>query len=289
MGFLGGDGRPCGPRPCARGPLERGGLRPAPPPWRERWATGRGPPTPLSLAYPWGPWNGPTRRERPTACALSPTSLALGYADGTWGPSPAPLPFARARGAFPPPGALRGSPTSTPRYEGGALRGVWPGGGWRGRGGVRAPAGGFPADGPHTGHPSPVLPTPLQGGYAGGAGAGLRPGPYPPFPPSPLSFRGSLLPPGLLWPSAWGTGRGALFGKPGPEPGEGASLPGVAGGPPYALKLEGRYDGGLFVWPWQGSYALPPPRARNPSPWPLGRVRGGAGGGGGVGGPGGSR
>jgi hypothetical protein len=225
----------------------------------------------LSLAYPWAlEWTytpGETYRLR-----LSPTSLALGYADGTYAFG-ANFPWS-LYGGFPPPGALRGALPLRPLRRG-ALRG--PGlGRVAGRGGVR-PGGAFPADGPH-GHPLRSHLRPSRR-VRRRAGAGLRPG-LPPFPLHPL-LSGEPPAPGLLWPRP-GVPGGSAFGKPGPEPGEGASLPGVAGGP---LRPEA---GRAVRWGLSpGAFRelrLLPPRARTRHPGP-GRVRGGAGGGAG-GGPG---
>jgi hypothetical protein len=198
----------------------------------------------LSLAYPWAlEWTytpGETYRLR-----LSPTSLALGYADGTWALSGA-LPFAR-----PEELSLRleryGEPYLYARYEGGLYGGLaW--GGWRGEAGY-GPAGPSLRMA-HTGTLS-GLTYALQGGYAGGPELGFALA-YP-LSPFALSFRGSLLP-----QASFGLGlgyrEGALSGSLDLSPGR-ALLFLEWREAPYALRLEGRYDGD-FRLALAGSYAF---------------------------------
>jgi hypothetical protein len=198
----------------------------------------------LSLAYPWAlEWTytpGETYRLR-----LSPTSLALGYADGTWALSGA-LPFAR-----PEELSLRleryGEPYLYARYEGGLYGGLaW--GGWRGEAGY-GPAGPSLRMA-HTGTLS-GLTYALQGGYAGGPELGFALA-YP-LSPFTLSFRGSLLP-----QASFGLGlgyrEGALSGSLDLSPGR-ALLFLEWREAPYALRLEGRYDGD-FRLGLSGSYAF---------------------------------
>ena len=198
----------------------------------------------LSLAYPWAlEWTytpGETYRLR-----LSPTSLALGYADGTWALSGA-LPFAR-----PEELSLRleryGEPYLYARYEGGLYGGLaW--GGWRGEAGY-GPAGPSLRMA-HTGTLS-GLTYAFQGGYAGGLELGFALA-YP-LSTFTLSFRGSLLP-----QASFGLGlgyrEGALSGGLDLSPGR-ALLFLEWREAPYALKLEGRYDGD-FRLALAGSYAF---------------------------------
>jgi hypothetical protein len=197
----------------------------------------------LSLAYPWAlEWTytpGETYRLR-----LSPTSLALGYADGTY-----------AFGAnFPwsfTGGSLRleryGEPYLYARYEGGLYGGLaW--GGWRGEAGY-GPAGASLRMA-HTGTLS-GLTYALQGGYAGGPELGFAL--VYPLSPFALSFRGSLLP-----QASFGLGlgyrEGALSGSLDLSPGR-ALLFLEWREAPYALRLEGRYDGD-FRLGLSGSYAF---------------------------------
>jgi hypothetical protein len=208
----------------------------------------------LSLAYPWAlEWTytpGETYRLR-----LSPTSLALGYADGTWALSGA-LPFAR-----PEELSLRleryGEPYLYARYEGGLYGGLaW--GGWRGEAGY-GPAGPSLRMA-HTGTLSgrSGAPTPqmnltyaFQGGYAGGPELGFALA-YP-LSPSTLALRGSLLP-----QASFGLGlgyrEGALSGSLDLSPGR-ALLFLEWREAPYALKLEGQYDGAIRLG-LSGSYAF---------------------------------
>jgi hypothetical protein len=197
----------------------------------------------LSLAYPWAlEWTytpGETYRLR-----LSPTSLALGYADGTftfganfpWSFTGVSLRLERY-----------GEPYLYARYEGGLYGGLaW--GGWRGEAGY-GPAGPSLRMA-HTGTLS-GLTYALQGGYAGGPELGFALA-YP-LSPFTLSFRGSLLP-----QASFGLGLGYR---------EGALSGSLDLGPrrallflewrevPYALKLEGRYDGD-FRLGLSGSYAF---------------------------------
>ena len=198
----------------------------------------------LSLAYPWAlEWTytpGETYRLR-----LSPTSLALGYADGTWALSGA-LPFAR-----PEELSLRleryGEPYLYARYEGGLYGGLaW--GGWRGEAGY-SPAGPSLRMA-HTGTLS-GLTYAFQGGYAGGPELGFALA-YP-LSPFTLAFRGSLLP-----QASFGLGlgyrEGALSGSLDLSPGR-ALLFLEWREAPYALKLEGRYDGAIRLG-LSGSYAF---------------------------------
>jgi hypothetical protein len=198
----------------------------------------------LSLAYPWAlEWTytpGETYRLR-----LSPTSLALGYADGTWALSGA-LPFAR-----PEELSLRleryGEPYLYARYEGGLYGGLaW--GGWRGEAGY-GPAGPSLRMA-HTGTLS-GLTYALQGGYAGGPELGFALA-YP-LSPFTLSFRGSLLP-----QASFGLGlgyrEGALSGSLDLSPGR-ALLFLEWREAPYALRLEGEYDGAIRLG-LSGSYAF---------------------------------
>jgi hypothetical protein len=198
----------------------------------------------LSLAYPWAlEWTytpGETYRLR-----LSPTSLALGYADGTWALSGA-LPFAR-----PEELSLRleryGEPYLYARYEGGLYGGLaW--GGWRGEAGY-GPAGPSLRMA-HTGTLS-GLAYALQGGYAGGPELGFALA-YP-LSPFALSFRGSLLPQ-ASFSLGLGYREGALSGSLDLSPGR-ALLFLEWRESPYALKLEGRYDGD-FRLALTGSYAF---------------------------------
>jgi hypothetical protein len=198
----------------------------------------------LSLAYPWAlEWvytPGETYRLR-----LSPTSLALGYADGTWALSGA-LPFAR-----PEELSLRleryGEPYLYARYEGGLYGGLaW--GGWRGEAGY-GPAGPSLRMA-HTGTLS-GLTYALQGGYAGGPELGFALA-YP-LSPFTLAFRGSLLP-----QASFGLGlgyrEGALSGSLDLSPGR-ALLFLEWREAPYAMKLEGRYEGAIRLG-LSGSYAF---------------------------------
>jgi hypothetical protein len=198
----------------------------------------------LSLAYPWAlEWTytpGETYRLR-----LSPTSLALGYADGTWALSGA-LPFAR-----PEELSLRleryGEPYLYARYEGGLYGGLaW--GGWRSEAGY-GPAGPSLRMA-HTGTLS-GLTYALQGGYAGGPELGFALA-YP-LSHFTLALRGSLLP-----QASFGLGlgyrEGALSGSLDLSPGR-ALLFLERRESPYALRLEGRYDGD-FRLGLAGSYAF---------------------------------
>jgi hypothetical protein len=198
----------------------------------------------LSLAYPWAlEWTytpGETYRLR-----LSPTSLALGYADGTWALSGA-LSFAR-----PEELSLRleryGEPYLYARYEGGLYGGLaW--GGWRGEAGY-GPAGPSLRMA-HTGTLS-GLTYAFQGGYAGGPELGFALA-YP-LSPFALSFRGSLLP-----QASFGLGlgyrEGALSGSLDLSPGRALVFLEWREAP-YALRLEGRYDGD-FRLGLSGSYAF---------------------------------
>jgi hypothetical protein len=197
----------------------------------------------LSLAYPWAlEWTytpGETYRLR-----LSPTSLALGYADGTYAfGANFPWSFTGV--------SLRleryGEPYLYARYEGGLYGGLaW--GGWRGEAGY-GPAGPSLRMA-HTGTLS-GLTYALQGGYAGGPELGFALA-YP-LSPFALSFRGSLLP-----QASFGLGLGyreeGLSGSLDLSPGR-ALLFLEWREAPYALRLEGRYDGD-FRLALAGSYAF---------------------------------
>jgi hypothetical protein len=201
----------------------------------------------LSLAYPWAlEWTytpGETYRLR-----LSPTSLALGYADGTFAfGANFPWCFTWSFTGV----SLRleryGEPYLYARYEGGLYGGLaW--GGWRGEAGY-SPAGPSLRMA-HTGTLS-SLTYALQGGYAGGPELGFALA-YP-LSPFTLSFRGSLLP-----QASFGLGlgyrEGALSGSLDLSPGR-ALLFLEWREAPYALRLEGRYDGD-FRLALAGSYAF---------------------------------
>jgi hypothetical protein len=201
----------------------------------------------LSLAYPWAlEWTytpGETYRLR-----LSPTSLALGYADGTFAfGANFPWCFTWSFTGV----SLRleryGEPYLYARYEGGLYGGLaW--GGWRGEAGY-GPAGPSLRMA-HTGTLS-GLTYAFQGGYTGGPELGFALA-YP-LSPFTLAFRGSLLP-----QASFGLGlgyrEGALSGSLDLSPGR-ALLFLEWREAPYALKLEGRYDGAIRLG-LAGSYAF---------------------------------
>jgi hypothetical protein len=210
----------------------------------------------LSLAYPWAlEWTytpGETYRLR-----LSPTSLALGYADGTYAfGANFPWTFQSFSEA-----SLRleryGEPYLYARYEGGLYGGLaW--GGWRGEAGY-GPAGPSLRVA-HTGTLS-GLTYALQGGYAGGPELGFALA-YP-LSPFALSFRGSLLP-----QASFGLGlgyrEGGLSGSLDLSPGRALLFLEWRGGPPPP-QLGGGGGRGVRPGGFGGGALPPPPPAPPPS------------------------
>ncbi|WP_117236794.1 hypothetical protein [Thermus sediminis] len=212
----------------------------------------------LSLAYPWAlEWTYAPREVY--RLRLSPEALALGYGDGTLALG-LTLPWNRPEGL-----SLRleryGDPYLHARYEGGLYGGfAW--GGWRGEVG-------YGPQGPslRLGHTGALhgLTYALEGRYWGGPGLGLALG-YP-LSPFLLSLRGALLPQASL---ALGLGyrEGPFQGALSLGPGRLSALLEWREAP-YALRLEGRYDGALRL-ALAGSYAF-----RLPVPEPVTLALGG--------------
>jgi hypothetical protein len=186
----------------------------------------------LSLAYPWAlEWTYAPRETY--RLRLSAEALSLGFGDGTLALG-LTLPWHRPEGL-----SFRleryGEPYLYARYEGG-LYGGFAFEGWRGEAGYGASGPSFRLA--HTGTLS-GLTYALQGGYGGGPELGFALG----YPLSPFTFslRGSLLP-----QASFGLGlgyrEGALSGSLDLSPGRALFLLEWREAP-YALKLEGRYDG----------------------------------------------
>ena len=211
----------------------------------------------LSLAYPWALEWTYTPRET-YRLRLSPTSLALGYADGTYAfGANFPWSFTGV--------SLRlerhGDPYLYARYEGG-LYGGFASGGWRGEMGYGPSGPSFRLA--HTGTLH-GLTYALQGGYRGGAELGLALG-YS-LSPFAVSFRGTLLPE-ASFSLGLGYREGPLQGALSFSPGHLSALLEWREAP-YALKLEGRYDRD-FSLALSGSYTF-----RLPVPEPLTLALGG--------------